>query len=243
MMKSRILTTCMPVLLPLLAVGCQAPTQGQAHGLQPVSTQRTASIDCLDEGGIQRHYEYDFSNSPGGWYYTDSQGNRHYRPSLPPNCNAPLPVIASIPSSRAGLGLEPDANGRFNPVIWVSDYKQEGAEPGVDDRLVLVLAAESSWSMPYDTDTNLLESIGEQNISFAQVDVGDTSQPEPVLIVLAGIRLGDAIKVAAGLGASKVSLTVNSSLTYQFLLDGDLETYSGAYVCQNEEPIAWIELE
>ncbi|RIK71329.1 MAG: hypothetical protein DCC66_01700 [Planctomycetota bacterium] len=153
---------------------------------------------------------------------------------------------ATIPSTREGLGLVPNSSDKIKPLIWIT--RHDAANQGYyskEDELDLFIAAELEWLMPFESDSELLNAIGAENISYHPVDVSDSSRTRPVLIRFEGIRLGVAIKLLSELGATEVTHNGGSTsrVGSRIMLNDSVEEYSAALVYEGENHLSTIELE
>lgn len=183
---------------------------------------------------------YRDSNDPGGWYQIDENGVKHY--GTPP-CLNQAQVPSAIPTSRAELGLVPNESGNVSPMIWALDHEPaHSRQYSIDDRINLFIAAEADWLMPFHSDENLRTAIGEENISFVEVDVNDSSRAMPILIGLHQIRLEEAIRLLTSMGATEIEVEFTSSVKYKVALNDTPETYTGAIVSQGEQIVSEFDL-
>jgi hypothetical protein len=124
------------------------------------------------------------------------------------------------------LGWNAQSNGRYS----------------VEDRFNMFIVSEANWQLPFDTDPDLLDAIGAENISFNTISVLD-SGADPILVGLYQIRLGDAIVLLDAMGISQVTAEY-SGQCYVLTLDGPPpDGYTSALVYVGDDLVATFELQ
>lgn len=211
-MNGKLLLASALLSLSSAGLGCIEPVRPEPRPI-PVGPPRSGyNVHCPQDDKWW-HWRPD---DPKGWYWEDEQGQKHY--GQPP-CINQAQQPQNVPNNREDLGLVADANGNVSPIMWVT-YHQSGGESkyNVDDKIDLVAAAEAAWPWPFDTDAELLEAIGVENIDYTRVLLDD-GQPDPVLVGFYHIRIGDAIDMLWQMGITEVT-TSHEGKQYTARLNG-----------------------
>jgi hypothetical protein len=76
----------------------------------------------------------------------------------------------TTPPGAIDYGIVPDANGHVSPRVWVTTVDAASNEVlTADDTLNFYMAADPGWTVPTDTDLDLLEAIGAENVIWYQL--------------------------------------------------------------------------